>query len=428
MSNVSKEVQFDQDALSSQIESEILKDKKENGNTAKNGGFSGFTKVDEDAKKSLRDSARKSFEGIGNFDPKSEEFKKIAETISNVGVDAINAISKSTSSIIKAKSLNDMKSNGTGMGDKLSSLRGVIVDLTPDRKPNTLFEKMVSVMSLKRVRTKLTQRFKDMQSAESFIDDIRKSLDDSCDQILKENAELEYERDNLLVVMESCEHFNFFLEEFKELVKKKMEEYSDDPVMLRAIENQLYHPTLRRIKALTKNIAISMAGYINFDNIISSNKDLVFNVKEAKDNSLNALRIAIIVDQSLSNQKREIEKVNGLNDTVSDLIKLNAETAYNQSKEIVKMNEQAGIKTEAIMEAIEKAVNTIDLVHSSRKKANEALERDIGLMKAKIEDTKNKTEKVMQVKIIENLGVTPDIDNDEKFNKDGAAKIKGINA
>src|SRR5690606_16693936 len=145
------------------------------------------------------------------------------------------------------------------------------------------------------------------------------------DELLKDNAAIDIERQSLWTAMGRLEQMIHVAKSLDASLEAKAQELDlTDPAKAKAIrENALFYVRQRTTDLLTQ-MAVSVQGYLALDLVKKNNVELIKGVDRASTTTVAALRTAVTVAQALTNQKLVLNQITALNTTTSNIIESTA--------------------------------------------------------------------------------------------------------
>ncbi|WP_406832478.1 toxic anion resistance protein [Pedococcus sp. KACC 23699] len=333
--------------------------------------------VRPETKTALEQKADQWVVSLTAVDPKSPEFGKALESISKMGDSDIRRSSEVSNRMLqRSSSQMDKASPQYQVGMTLTTLRGVVTDLDPNRADLTGARKVLKFMP---GGNKIDAYFQKYRSAESQLNDIVKALHSGQDELRKDNAAIQSEQANMWTAMEKMKEYNLLAEALDKAVVQKVEDLnmSGRTEDAQAIESDLLFAVRQRRQDIMTQMAVAVQGYMALGLIHKNNQELIRGVDRAQTTTLAALRTAIIVSQALSQQKLVLDQINAVNETTSDLILRTSEQLKQQSVDIHKQAASSMVKVEALKQAFTNVFETMDAIDAFRVQANDAMAQTI---------------------------------------------------
>ena len=212
----------------------------------------------------------------------------------------------------------------------LTSLRDTVEDLDPQKQGDLLSpRKLLGIIPF---GDRVTDYFRKYQSSQAHINAIIVSLYDGQDELRRDNADIEQEKQNLWTTMGRLRQYAYLAEQLDTGLTKKIAEIeTTDPERARVLKDDLLFPVRQKRQDLLTQLAVSVQGYLALDLIRRNNVELIKGVDRATTTTVSALRTAVIVAQALSDQKLVLDQITALNQTTGTLIESTSEMLKQQS-------------------------------------------------------------------------------------------------
>lgn len=318
-------------------------------------------------------------------DVNSPEFGKRVDSISNMGRKEIaDAAGQSNRFLDRPVRAMDTDS---GVGADLAQLRRTIEDLDPGSKGD-LFERK-KLFGIIPFGSRLRDYFDSYKSAQSHISSILRSLASGKDELIKDNAAIDVERQNLWAAMGRLEqmiHLSKTLDE--RLEAKALELDSSEPEKAKAIRETALFYVRQRSQDLLTQMAVSVQGYLALDLVKKNNIELVKGVDRASTTTVAALRTAVTVAQALTNQKLVLEQITALNTTTANMIDSTGEMLKSQTGEIHKQAAASTIPVETLQRAFQNIYDTMDAIDSFKVQALDSMKQTVNTLTSEVEKSR----------------------------------------
>ncbi|MGV3481230.1 MAG: toxic anion resistance protein, partial [Sphingobium sp.] len=245
----------------------------------------------EDEKKSKLDEKVDGF--IADLiaqDANSPEFGAKVDQLTNMGrKEIMEAAGQSNRFLDRPVRAMDQE---TGVGADLAELRRTIEDLDPSSKGDLMApRKLFGIIPF---GSKIRNYFDGYKSAQSHISTILVKLANGKDELLKDNAAIAVERQNLWAAMGRLEQMIHISKTMDaKLEAKAMELESTDPAKAKAIKETALFYVRQRTQDLLTQMAVTVQGYLALDLVKKNNVELVKGVDRASTTTVSALRTAV---------------------------------------------------------------------------------------------------------------------------------------
>ena len=315
-------------------------------------------------------------------DVNSPEFGKRVDSISNMGRREIaEAAGQSNRFLDRPVKAIDAD---TGVGADLAQLRRTIEDLDPGTKGDLFTRK--KLFGIFPFGNRMRDYFDSYKSAQSHISSILRSLASGKDELIKDNAAIDVERQNLWAAMARLEqmiHLSKTLDE--RLEAKALELDSSDPEKAKAIRETALFYVRQRSQDLLTQMAVTVQGYLALDLVKKNNVELVKGVDRASTTTVAALRTAVTVAQALTNQKLVLDQITALNTTTANMIDSTGEMLKNQTGEIHKQAAASTIPVETLQRAFQNIYDTMDAIDRFKVEALSSMKQTVGTLTTEVE-------------------------------------------
>ena len=345
----------------------------------------GLVPLEPQQKSQLEARAEAFVEELAAFDANSPEFGKKVDQITNMGRREI-AEAAGQSNRFLDRPVKAMDAD-TGVGTDLAELRRTIEDLDPARQNNLLAPRRL--FGIIPFGNRLRDYFDGYKSAQSHIASILARLAGGKDELLKDNAAIDVERQTLWAAMGRLEqmiHVSRALD--ARLEAKAMELEHVDPAKAKAIrETALFYVRQRSTDLLTQ-MAVTVQGYLALDLVKKNNVELVKGVDRASTTTIAALRTAVTVAQALTNQKLVLQQIGALNSTTANMIESTGELLRTQTGEIHRQAASATIPLETLKRAFQNIYDTMDSIDKFKLEALSSMKQTVDTLSNEVEKSR----------------------------------------
>jgi uncharacterized protein YaaN involved in tellurite resistance len=345
----------------------------------------GLVPLEDDQKTKLEAKAEAFVEELAAQDVNSPEFGKRVDQISDMGRREIaEAAGQSNRFLDRPVRAMDKDS---GVGNDLAELRRTIEDLDPGRQGAlTAPKKLFGIIPF---GNKLRNYFDSYKSAQSHISTILARLAGGKDELLKDNAAITVERQNLWAAMGRLEqmiHVSKALD--AKLEAKAMELETSDPAKAKAIKETALFYVRQRTTDLLTQMAVTVQGYLALDLVKKNNVELVKGVDRASTTTVSALRTAVTVAQAMANQKLVLEQITQLNTTTANIIDSTGALLKQNTATIHEQASSATIPLEVLKRAFQNIYDTMDAIDVYKLKALDSMKTTVNALEGEVEKSK----------------------------------------
>jgi uncharacterized protein YaaN involved in tellurite resistance len=346
---------------------------------------SGLVPLEPEQKSELAKRARAFIDELAALNASSPEFGKKVEQLTSMGrreiADAAGHSNRFLSRPIKAM---DAESN---VGTDLAELRRTVEGLDPAQRGNLLAPK--KLLGILPFGDKLRDYFDGYRSAQGHIASILARLQSGKDELLKDNAAVDVERQALWASMGKLEQLIHVAKALDGGLEQKADELATtDPNKAKAIrESALFYVRQRTTDLLTQ-MAVSVQGYLALDLVKKNNIELVKGVDRASTTTVAALRTAVTVAQALTNQKLVLQQITALNTTTANIIDATAEMLKSQTGQIHEQAASATIPIETLKRAFESIYQTMDTIDEFKGRALTSMKTTVEALSGEVEKSR----------------------------------------
>jgi uncharacterized protein YaaN involved in tellurite resistance len=345
----------------------------------------GLVPLDEDKRSKLDEKVDAFVDDLVAQDANSPEFGQRVDQLTNMGRKEI-AEAAGHSNRFLDRPVRAMDSDNK-VGADLAQLRRTVEDLDPGKRGNLLAPK--KLFGIIPFGNKLRDYFDGYKSAQGHINSILGSLASGKDVLIKDNAAIDVERQNMWAAMGRLEqmiHISKTLD--ARLEAKALELDSTDPAKAKAIRDSALFYIRQRTQDLLTQMAVTVQGYLALDLVKKNNVELVKGVDRASTTTVAALRTAVTVAQALAGQKLVLEQISALNTTTANMIDSTGEMLKNQTAQIHEQAASSTIPIETLQRAFQNIYDTMDSIDSFKAKALENMKATVNTLTNEVEKSK----------------------------------------
>jgi uncharacterized protein YaaN involved in tellurite resistance len=340
----------------------------------------------QDEQKSQLDAKAEGFvEELSALDANSPEFGKKVDQITNLGRREIaEAAGQSNRFLDRPVRAMDGES---GVGADLAELRRTIEDLDPGKKGNLLAPK--KLFGIIPFGNRMRNYFDSYKSAQSHISSILSALASGKDELIKDNAAIDVERQSMWQAMQRLEQMIHVAKALDDKLEgKALELESTDPAKAKAIRETALFYVRQRAQDLLTQMAVTVQGYLALDLVKKNNVELVKGVDRASTTTVSALRTAVTVAQALTNQKLVLQQITQLNTTTANIIDSTGELLKSQSAEIHKQAAASTIPLETLQRAFQNIYDTMDSIDRFKLEALDSMKTTVTSLTSEVEKSR----------------------------------------
>ncbi|ARS25834.1 toxic anion resistance protein [Sphingomonas sp. KC8] len=345
----------------------------------------GLVPLRDEQRSALDEKAEAFVEELAALDANSPEFGMKVDQITNMGRREIaEAAGQSNRFLDRPVKAMD---KDTGVGTDLAELRRTIEDLDPGQHGNLMAPK--KLFGIIPFGNRMRDYFDGYKSAQSHISSILARLAGGKDELLKDNAAIDVERQNLWAAMGRLEqmiHVSKALD--AKLEARAMDLEATDPAKANAIRGTALFYVRQRSTDLLTQMAVTVQGYLALDLVKKNNVELVKGVDRASTTTVAALRTAVTVAQALTNQKLVLQQITALNTTTAGMIESTGELLRTQTGEIHKQAAASTIPLETLQRAFQNIYDTMDSIDKFKLEALSSMKQTVTTLTDEVEKSR----------------------------------------
>lgn len=349
----------------------------------------GSVPIDPGTQSALQQRAAGFAAELATIDAKSPAFTQKVASITSMGDQELRASANVSNRMLDrpAAALGKGGKGGdpqTRVAGTLTELRNVVTELDPNRADLTGMKKVLKWLP---GGDKIAAYFARYESAQNQLDAIITSLASGQDELRKDNAAIDTEKQNMWTTMGKLSEYNALATALDEAVTQKVAELevagrTDDATALKS--DALFAIRQRRQDIMTQ-MAVSVQGYMALDLVRKNNVELIKGVDRAQTTTISALRTAVIVSQALSRQKLVLDQITALNTVTSNLIESTSEQLKLQGAQINQQAASSTIEIDKLQKAFDNVFATMDALDTFRAQATDSMAQTVTALQGQID-------------------------------------------
>jgi uncharacterized protein YaaN involved in tellurite resistance len=328
-------------------------------------------------------------------EPRSPEFAAKAGDVRSMGDVDIRAAADSSNRLLKSpvKALQSGGlSEGSTVGKTLLDLRRTVEDLDP--KEATGPKKLLGMIPF---GDKIEDYFRKYQSAQSHLEGILHALRNGQDELGKDNAALNLEKQQLWDAMGRLNQYVYVAERLDARLSAAIADLEvTDPEKAKAFRDDVLFYVRQKHQDLLTQLAVSIQNYLAIDIVIKNNIELIKGVDRASTTTVSALRTAVIVAQALGNQKLVLDQITALNTTTSGMIERTSQMLRDNSVAIQQQAASATIGLPQLQAAFANIYATMDAIDTFKAEALDNMAATIGTLETEVTKSRSYLDRVAQ--------------------------------
>ena len=351
---------------------------------------SGRVRLKPEDVQALDTQVRQFIDDITVNDSQHPKFKEAVERIHSMGNKDIEA-SASVSNRMLERPVQSMQNGlfgkGTEIGQGLIDLRHQIEELDPSRQGDLFsVRKLLGIIPM---CSKLVAYFDRYQSSQAHLNAIIETLKRGKDELMRDNAAIDQEKQNLWSLMERLEKYIHIGK--KRDTERQAKAYSldaADPEKARVVREEMLFYTRQKVTDLLTQMSVNIQGYLALDMIRKNNLELMKGVDRATTTTISALRTAVIVAQALANQKLVLDQISALNTTTGNLIASTSEMLRDQSAAIHQQAASGTIDIAKLQQAFQNIYQTMDTIADFKLKALDSMQTTVNTLTSEVDKSR----------------------------------------
>ena len=333
--------------------------------------------------------------GISAAETNSPSFSAQADAVRSMGDADIRKAAETSNRLLETP-VRAVSTGGIAEASKVSKtlleLRRTVEDLDPaqTRKTKGLWGKLG-------VGRQVGDYFRKYQSSQQHLNGILHALRSGQDELTKDNAALNMEKQNLWTVMGRLNQYVYIAERLDARLSAQIAELEmADPEKAKTLNQDVLFYVRQKHQDLLTQLAVSIQSYLAIDIIIKNNIELIKGVDRASTTTISALRTAVIVAQALGNQKLVLDQITALNTTTSEMIKRTSEMLKENSALIQEQAASSTIGLEQLQAAFANIYATMDSIDQFKLKALDTMSATIGTLETEVAKSRAYLDRVSQ--------------------------------
>ena len=318
-------------------------------------------------------------------DANSPEFGRQVDQITNMGRREIaEAAGHSNRFLDRPTKAMDKDSK---VGTNLAELRRTIEDLDPGARGSLLAPK--KLFGIIPFGSKMRDYFDGYKSAQTHISSILQHLASGKDDLLKDNAAIDVERQGLWQAMGRLEQMIHVAKTLDARLEEKAADLDiSDPAKAKAIRETALFYVRQRVQDLLTQMAVTVQGYLALDLVKKNNVELVKGVDRASTTTVAALRTAVTVAQALTGQKMVLQQITALNTTTANIIDSTGELLRTQTAQIHQQAAASTIPIDTLKRAFQNIYATMDAIDSFKLQALDNMKSTVNVLTDEVEKSR----------------------------------------
>jgi uncharacterized protein YaaN involved in tellurite resistance len=353
--------------------------------------------IDPEAAQRLQDQAARFADTLVGVDPHAPTFAAKVAAVHRMGEREIRESASVSNRLLDApaRAMRSGPHDPTSVvSTSLVELRRVVGDLDPSRKNLLGPKKLLGIVPF---GNRLRDYFASYQSSQTHLDGILRSLANGQEELRRDNAAIEQEKQNLWTTMGRLREYAHLASRLDAELVARIERIEEagagdavsarpgrpgagvpqdtatDPDRARALRQDVLFYVRQKHTDLLTQLAVSAQGYLALELVRRNNLELIKGVDRASTTTVAALRTAVIVAQALANQKLVLDQIGALNETTDRIIAGTSELLRRQTADVHRQAASSTVSLQTLRQAFANIYATVDAIDTYKIAALETL-------------------------------------------------------
>ncbi len=285
----------------------------------------------------------------------------------------------SASPLIKI-SMDQLKNVDNGeVYKKLDELQVLIDNVSPYRNKSAFGKAGIipRIISKTFKINHLSKYIDKFENSSKLISNIVLCLNESKEKLENDNKALGLEIKGMAIKRNELKDLIEKLTQLQQECNEYLSINKHDEFETNRFKSDTYFPLLQKMTDVKQRVMVMEQSVIAFTTLIANNRELIVSLDRAKEVTVEALGVAILMAQSLSEQERILNSVNGLNKVTSDLIKQTSSQLKNQGASIQMQASSAMLDMQALENSFKECLESFEKIRGFRIKATGDIEKHL---------------------------------------------------
>jgi uncharacterized protein YaaN involved in tellurite resistance len=296
-----------------------------------------------------------------------EKRKEVLQSLDTFGMSSMKSSSEKNSLLqVSVGNLSKTGDEGGQVAKGLTELHLQLKDLDPSAVD------FAKSGFLGKFFNPLRSYFAKYQRADAVISDIITSLDKGKSVLKNDNTTLEFEQQALRELTKKLQkeiQLGVLMDEEIEsqIQAAKLRNETEDKIQF--ITEEVLFPLRQRVMDLQQMMVVNQQGIMAIEVVIRNNKELIRGVDRARNVTVSALKISVIVASALYNQRIVLKKIQLLNQTTDNLISGTSKMLKDQGAAIHKQSLETSISVDTLKQAFTDVLSALDSISTYKQEA-----------------------------------------------------------
>ena len=342
----------------------------------------GLSRIDPRDVADLEERVERFLAAILSEPSESAAFRARIEGVHRLAHEEMSAASRIPNRLLDLQ--HDQRGGKHSVAQSMDELKQLLDHLDPNRQETpSAPQRLLGFVFQNRSPTR--DYFRRYDSAQSRLNEILENLHKGQEELLRDNASLEEEKQESQTVMLSLEKYVYIARRIDAVLESKLHELDrTDPEKARIVREEVLFYIRQKLQDLLTQLAVTLQGFLAMDLIRRNNQELIKGVDRATTTTLSALRTAVIVAQALGHQKLVLDGVGALNAKTSNLIAATAERLKQQSGTLSGQATAPTLGMEELKAAFVNLYAAIDEIDRFKAEALASMQQSIGTLEQEV--------------------------------------------
>lgn len=343
--------------------------------------------LDNEVQTRLDTQVQRFVDDVLNAGLHQDTFKSALNTIHSLGAREMRDAAAISNRLLSkpARILNQGAFADSGfIGNAIQQLQQLVEELDPGKYGN--LNRVRKLFGLIPMGNRLNWYFAKYQSSQAQINHIVEALYRCQDEIKKDNAGINQEKSNLWGAVQRLHQCSYIGKRIDTLLSETLPQInSKDSERARVIEQDILFPLRQAQTDVLTQQAVSLQGYQAMEHVLRNNRELDKGISRATTTTISALRTAIMVAGSLTNQEHILGQVTALNRSVASSITAASRGIKHQAGRVQQMSDESNTEIDRLQQAFNHVHEAISSVADFKQKALDNMAQSFDNLSREIE-------------------------------------------
>jgi uncharacterized protein YaaN involved in tellurite resistance len=341
--------------------------------------------LDQATQDKLNAMAQEYVSGLITLDDHAPEFSQKVSAVETMGSKEIQDSAQMSNRMLDrpVRAMNDgVFDSKSTVSKSLVDLRETVTKLDPGKHDLLGAHKLLGVIPF---GNKLREYFDSYRSAQSHINGIVQALYDGKDELAKDDADIDVEKQNLWATMQRLQQYAFMAGQIDAQLEARIAEIQPtDPGKAKVLQEDVLFYVRQKHQDLLTQLAVAAQGYMALDIIKKNNIELIKGVDRATTTTVAALRTAVMVAQALANEKLVLDQITAVNTTTGNLIQSTSELLHKQTDAVHAEAASSTINIDQLKAAFDNIYATIDSIDTYKVQALTTMKTTVDALQTEV--------------------------------------------